>query len=113
MTAATQSEKALPMKRAIMIGALTAALCGCSTTSKDLNGLSLGMSREQVVARLGQPDSTAAHGDRLLLTFWLKRAKVGGTGEYFVELVNGEVTAFGNKDDFKNMSDLDKQDATK
>jgi len=78
-------------------------LVGCATASKT-NGLSLGMTKAQVLAVMGQPASTAADSDIEVL-----RYKLSATGhdafhhrteEYFVRLVNGRVERFGKAGDW-------------
>jgi hypothetical protein len=80
-------------------------LVGCATASKT-NGVSLGMSKAQVLAVMGQPASTAADSDVEVL-----RYKLSATGhdafhhrteEYFVRLVNGKVERFGKSGDWES-----------
>jgi hypothetical protein len=88
------------MKRTMALVILVAALCGCHTTSQDLNRLNLGMTKQQVVGTLGEPHTTAAQGNIEFLTYWLDRENMGGKDEYFVKLVDGKVTTYGHKGDF-------------
>jgi hypothetical protein len=87
------------MKKTMALTTLIAVLCGCSTTSSDLNNLSLGMEKQDVIRILGTPQSTAAKGDTEVLRYWLKRAEGGGKDQYIVQIVDGKVAAFGTKAD--------------
>ena len=80
-------------------------LVGCATASKT-NGLSLGMTKAQVLAVMGQPASTAADSEVEVL-----RYKLSATGhdafhhrteEYFVRLVSGKVERFGKAGDWES-----------
>jgi hypothetical protein len=80
-------------------------LVGCATASKT-NGLSLGMTKAQVLAVMGKPASTAADSDVEVL-----RYKFSATGhdafhhrteEYFVRLVGGKVERFGKDGDWES-----------
>ena len=80
-------------------------LAGCATASKT-NGLSLGMTKAQVLAVMGQPASTAA--DRKVEVLRYKLSATGHdafhhrTEEYFVRLVNGKVERFGKAGDWED-----------
>ncbi len=82
----------------VVFGAL---LAGCMT-SAELNKLQIGMTKDQVIALLGQPDSTSAQANVEYLTYYLEVADVtysrgGSEGEkaYMVRLVDGKVESFG------------------
>ena len=81
-------------------------LFGCATSGK-INKVSNGMTKPEVVAVLGQPDSTSSKGAVEYLSYllcidncallnpnWRTRRN------YFVRLVNGRVDSFGEKGDF-------------
>jgi hypothetical protein len=87
------------MKKTMALVVLVAALCGCRTSSSDLNSLSLGMEKQDVIRILGTPHSTAAKGDTEVLRYWLKRADMGGKDEYVVQIIDGRVAAFGSRAD--------------
>ena len=78
----------------LLAGAL---LAGC-TTSSALNNLHIGMDRSQVVALLGQPDSTSAQANVEYLTYYLAVNSQEGPlrdQPYLVRLVDGKVESFG------------------
>jgi hypothetical protein len=86
----------------LIVGGL---LVGCAT-SNQLDSLQVGMTKDQVVALLGKPDSTGAQANIEYLTYYLNVATSDGPGRdqpYFVRLVDGKVESFGR---FAQMYDL-------
>lgn len=82
--------------------ALTQAACQAIAygTAADFNKLQLGMSREEVVSKLGQPLSTEANSARLEQRLVYKRmASVTSWGPtyYAVLLRDGRVVEFGER----------------
>jgi Short C-terminal domain/SmpA / OmlA family len=83
-----------------LIGAL---LAGCATASK-LNDIRVGMTKSDVIAILGTPDSTSAQANVEYLTYYLA-ADNGSYGReaayvdqpYMVRLVDGKVESFGRE----------------
>jgi hypothetical protein len=82
----------------ILLGAL---LAGCMS-SAELNKLQIGMTKDQVIALLGQPDSTSAQANVEYLTYYLEVSDVAynrysneGEKAYMVRLVDGKVESFG------------------
>ena len=95
------------MKRAILI-LLMITLTGCMAaifgTADQLNQLSVGMSKEEVVKKLGPPKSTAAaNGIEYMQYRWVKTV-IAADGnfpeDYYVAIKNGRVASFGRKGDF-------------
>jgi len=87
---------------ALMLAAFI-ALEGCATAPK-MNNLSVGMTKQDVVSILGQPDSCASPGSglellhyRLSTTFEHRIDQI--TNVYFVRMVNGKVESYGQVDD--------------
>jgi len=74
---------------------LLALLAGCVTAEK-LNQVRIGMTKDQVIAILGQPDSTSAQANIEYLTYYLS-TDTGYYREipYSVRLVDGKVESFG------------------
>jgi hypothetical protein len=82
---------------------------GCATSASNLNKVSRGMSKAEVVELLGEPESTAAKQDVEFLVYSLREriARPGEAmlpmsvlGKYFVRLVNGKVESYGRLGDF-------------
>jgi len=82
---------------------LCAALfAGCANAAK-LNDLHTGMTKDQVIAVMGQPDSTSAQANIEYLTYYLSDdrssssypAFSSGNRGYMVRLVDGKVESFG------------------
>jgi outer membrane protein assembly factor BamE (lipoprotein component of BamABCDE complex) len=95
------------LKKNVVAGvALTLILAGCATSGK-INKVSNGMTKPEVIAVLGPPDSTSSQGATEYLSYllcidncallnpnWRTRRN------YFVRLINGRVESFGEKGDF-------------
>jgi len=82
-----------------------AFLAGCATSAA-LNNLHIGMDRSQVIALLGQPDSTSAQANVEYLTYYLAIDTNEGPARdqpYLVRLVDGKVESFGR---FAQLNDL-------
>ena len=80
-------------------------LCGCQAmiygTAKSMNRLSVGMDKDEVIQRLGMPDSTAAFQGGEYLNYKLMDGVISDwPKEYFVKIEEGKVTSFGRKGDF-------------
>ncbi len=78
-------------------------LSGCRSQYADqLNGIRLGMTREQVIDELGEPNSTGASPTEEVLRYhWYGHAGAWSRGIYFVKLVDGRVQSFGSEKDLK------------
>jgi len=88
-------------------------LAGCATAPKT-NRLSLGITKQQVIAVMGAPNSTAAHiaGVEILryrLSVTSHDIFHNRTEEYFVRLVGGKVDSYGKMGDFDSEKDLTKK----
>ena len=73
---------------------LAALFTGCATADQ-LNKLRIGMSKDQVVAVLGQPGSTSAQANIEYMTYYLSNDSSYGDQPYMVRLVDGKVESFG------------------
>jgi len=89
-----------PMKpcRIVVIFLIIAFLVGCAGSSKKMNTLKLGMTKQDVIEAIGSPDSTSAAGDIEYLRY---RLNSGGfsVDEYYVKLLDGKVGAYGKRGD--------------
>jgi len=95
------------MKRVFLI-LLMVTLSGCMAavfgTADQLNQLSIGMSKEDVIKKLGPPKSTAAtNGIEYMQYRWVKTV-IAADGnfpeDYYVAIRNDRVASFGRKGDF-------------
>jgi hypothetical protein len=73
---------------------LAALFTGCSTADK-LNDLRIGMTKDQVIAMLGQPDSTSAQANIEYLTYYFSNEGSYRDQPYMVRLVDAKVESFG------------------
>jgi hypothetical protein len=86
---------------------LTLSACflvlGCATAGR-INGLHLGMTKEEAIAVMGRPASVSAQGQAEYLNYLLSetddQAYYGITRPYYVRLVNGQVESYGKTGDF-------------
>jgi Short C-terminal domain len=87
-------------------------LAGCMAaifgSADQLNQLSIGMTKEQVIQKIGPPKSTAAgNGVEFMNDRWVKTV-IAADGnfpeDYYVQLRNGKVIGFGRKGDFDTTS---------
>lgn len=70
-------------------------LAGCSEASQ-LNNVRIGMTKDQVIGLLGQPDSTSAQRNVEYLTYYfIGDPNYGRDRPYMVRLVDGKVESFG------------------
>ena len=84
-------------------------LVGCATSSTKLNTVSLGMTKQQVIEAMGQPQSTRATSGSEYMIYRLTDASpllfvVGHylerEADYYVRLAGGRVDAYGKVGDF-------------
>jgi outer membrane protein assembly factor BamE (lipoprotein component of BamABCDE complex) len=73
---------------------------GCATNQK-MNELTVGMSKQEVIAILGPPETTSAQDDVEYLSYKLaKRAYFAKTKDYYVRIIKGKLESFGKVGDF-------------
>jgi Short C-terminal domain/SmpA / OmlA family len=91
-----QNNSHQPMKKIIisLTLLLAALLAGCSTADK-LNDVRIGMTKDQVIAMLGTPDSTSAQANIEYLTYYFSNEGSYRDQPYMVRLVEGKVESFG------------------
>ncbi len=114
--------------------AIAIGLAGCAGGAKKLNRLALGMTKQEVIQAIGNPDSTKASEGSEFLIYELTGAARGGgggcagwtaaslltlgitggkaahecagdKGEYFVRLVDNAVVSYGEVGDFDSTKD--------
>ncbi len=111
------------MKLGIKIAALISlvGLVGCVSTEHKINAVSLGMNKQQVIEALGTPDNSRAAEGVEYMIYQLKAATDAGfcaasilafgagcardKVDYFVQLEQGKVTAYGKVGDFDSIKD--------
>lgn len=75
-------------------------LTACATAKK-INRVSLGMTKDQVIDNLGEPDSSKGKDNREVLVYeFIEDAWTGREGTYWVELQSGKVVWYGKAGDF-------------
>ena len=76
-------------------------LSGCIAPSSTINKISLGMTKEEVIKKLGNPTSVSAQGGCEYLNYSLAEDLIVDRGTpYYVRLVDGKVESYGRAGDF-------------
>ena len=85
--------------RIIVVIISIAFLFGCAGSHQKINNLKIGMTQQEVIEAIGDPDITSASGNLEYLKY---RIKVGlvYSDEYLVRLLDGKFEAYGQKGDF-------------
>lgn len=93
-----------PIMRSI-VALATFLLIGCvEFTAQNMNKISMGMNKSQVVTVLGEPASVSAKGEIEYLHFNLFEYGAG-LSHFYVRLVSGKVESFGRVGDFDSTKD--------
>ena len=85
--------------KTILIPLIAVTLIGCAT-SQNMNKISLGMSKPEVVRALGEPGSTSANQSVEYLIYVFDEEGTGWSTRYFVKLTDGHVVSYGRVGDF-------------
>ena len=94
------------MYRLTLLLLLSLGLAACATQATKLASLQIGMTKAEVLERMGDPTSVAANGGAEYLTYYLCVEGCVGTPllirreNFYVKLTNGSVESFGNRGDF-------------
>ena len=88
----------MDIKKLLLLAVTVFLLVGCGTASK-LNKIELGMTRQQVIDAIGTPSSTSATEDLVYLRYNLWTEGFFWE-DYFVQIKNDHVQAFGRIGDF-------------
>ena len=86
------------IKQLLCILVISLLMIGCSS-SKKMNRISVGMTRDQVIEQMGKPHSTSAKDDVEFLNYKLASGSFF-RDDYYVRLVDGQVDAYGRAGDF-------------
>jgi hypothetical protein len=74
---------------------LVGSFLGGCTTASQLNDIHIGMSKDQVIAILGKPDSTSAQSNVEYMTYYLSNDQSYRDQPYSVRLLDGKVESYG------------------
>jgi len=89
--------------RSLIVLTVITILFGCATSGK-MNSVELGMTKGEVIEKMGKPVSVSAQGGREYLNYKLSEtdddAFMGFSTPYFVRLIDGKVESFGRSGDF-------------
>ncbi len=80
-----------------------ALLGACVMSSQAFNSIHIGMSRQEVITLMGQPDSTSAQGSIEYFTYYLASDEMQRDQPYLIRFVSGKVESFGR---FAQLYDL-------
>ena len=103
------------MRKIIYLFILAMIVSGCAATVPNLNGISLGITKQDVIKVLGNPNNVSAKNNVEYLkyncggsTFFAAEpgcVAPGGHGEWFVRIVDGKVESYGKVGDFDSTKD--------
>ena len=85
--------------RIIVVILSVAFLIGCAASSKKMNQLKLGMTKQEVIEAIGEPTSTSAKRNREYLNYRLT-ADGFYSDSYYVRLLDGKVESYGGAGSF-------------
>jgi hypothetical protein len=85
------------MKQILGISLLALLVLGCASAGR-INNVSIGMTKQQAIAVMGEPTSTSAKDGVEYLNYTLSRGLF--RDDYYVRLTQGKVDAFGRAGDF-------------
>ena len=85
--------------RLLVLLLAAALMIGCAASAKKMNEVQLGMTEEQVIAAIGEPNSTSSTKGEVLMKYRFRSSGLWTT-TYYVRLHNGKVDAFGQVGDF-------------
>jgi hypothetical protein len=94
-----------------MIILFSVLVFGCAAASK-MNGLSIGMSKQEAMAVMGDPVSTSANDNIEFLLYNLAENPWQGVStsrDYFVKIINGKVDSYGRMGDFDFSKPVEKK----
>lgn len=91
----------------LLVVLLCVGLLGCATSSK-INLISLGMSKEDVIKRMGNPISTSAIKGKEFMNYLLTDPIYGMPASYYVSIQDGKVVSYGEKGDFGTTQEVTK-----
>lgn len=95
--------------RFILVAIIAIFLGACvAPSTKKLGRVSVGMTKAEAIAAMGEPDSIAAKDGVEYLSYRLATSALdfdgSDTSTYFVRIVNGRVDSYGQKGDFDTTS---------
>ena len=85
--------------RIIVVILSVAFLIGCAASSKKMNQLKLGMTKQEVIEAIGEPTSTSANRNTEYLHYRLT-ADGFYSDSYYVRLLDGKVESYGGAGSF-------------
>jgi hypothetical protein len=85
--------------RFVLISLSVIFFLGCAGSSKKMNKLKIGMTKQEVIEAIGQPNSSSAIRNVESLRY---RLNPGGfsPNEYYVKLLDGKVVTYGKRGDY-------------
>lgn len=88
----------------IFLALIFMGLCSCAAPSSNINRISLGMTKQQVIEVMGDPSSISAAKGNEYLNYALAETSHdvmhNRTTPYFIRLIDGKVDAYGRHGDF-------------
>jgi len=96
--------------KTILLVSILGIITGCIGTSANLNKVSIGMKKSEVLAVIGPADSVSAIGNmEYLIYHWASPKQLiadeNNLPRYYVRLIDGVVDAYGRMGDFDSTKD--------
>lgn len=85
--------------RLLLVLLAAALMLGCAASAQKMNRLELGMTEQEVLDAIGEPNSTSSRQNEVLLKYRLRTSGLW-KATYYVRLQEGKVNAFGQVGDF-------------
>ena len=89
----------MSISRWVVFLVIAGLIWGCAGSANKLNGLQLGMTRDEVIQMVGKPNHVSARGNVEFLNYKLRSQSIF-TDEFFVRITEGKVDLFGRRGDF-------------
>ena len=83
----------------LLVCALALTILGGCATSRKINGIELGMTRDDVIKVMGEPHSISAQENLMVLNYRLL-SDVLFRDDYYVRLLDGRVDTYGRAGTF-------------
>jgi outer membrane protein assembly factor BamE (lipoprotein component of BamABCDE complex) len=105
LNATDTANKVVKCTQFVSLALIFALFLGCTSAQKNMNRLSIGMSKSEVIDVMGHPLSTSANQSTEYMIYRSANAGQGWYGRHFVRIVDGKVDAFGRQGDFDSTKD--------
>jgi len=89
----------MSISRWFVLLVIAGLVLGCAGSAKKINGVQLGMTKDEVIQLMGAPNHVSARENVEFLNYKLRSDSIF-SDEYFVRITDGKVDLFGRRGDF-------------